>query len=213
MPGDFGDESGEKLFDWMLHIGERLSEEAMHDAAQKLVSALRHARSGIKAEQADDAGTVVRLNMDEFKEIPEYDSIKAIIDERLSRESVKHEFAEIYGTEYLLFRAEDARTVSSVFEELELSVEENLDRAVKDIEMRRGEQNHDGKEQRPDAFDDRVASRDEKENPEEKSSKGERASDSEPLDVRASRAKKTARSLEKTRGLEHEINPVEVRSK
>ena len=213
MPGDFGDESGEKLFDWMLHIGERLSEEAMHDAAQKLVSALRHARGGIKAEHEDDAGTVVRLNMDEFKEIPEYDSIKAIIDERLSRESVKHEFAEIYGTEYLLFRTEDARTVSSVFEELELSVEENLDRAVKDIEMRRGEQNHDGKEQRPDAFDDRVASRDEKENPEEKSSKGERASDSEPLDVRATRAKKTASSLEKTRGLEHEINPVEVRSK
>lgn len=35
MPSDFGDESGEKLFDWMLRLGQEAGQAAMtHSAAR-----------------------------------------------------------------------------------------------------------------------------------------------------------------------------------
>lgn len=36
MPSDFGDESGEKLFDWMLRIGQDASEAALLTSAERL---------------------------------------------------------------------------------------------------------------------------------------------------------------------------------
>ncbi len=41
MATDFGDESGEKLFDWILKIGQDASEQAMLASAEKLKSALQ----------------------------------------------------------------------------------------------------------------------------------------------------------------------------
>ena len=137
MPGDFGDESGEKLFDWMLHVGQRLSEEAMRDAAKNLIEAFRHARGQVDGEQEQASNSVVRLKMDEFAALPEYETIKEIIDERLAREGVKHEFATMEGEEYLLFHAEDAPTVSTIFKDLEAQVENGLERAVSEIDKSR----------------------------------------------------------------------------
>ena len=41
MATDFGDESGEKLFDWVLRIGQDASEQAMLASAEKLKDVIR----------------------------------------------------------------------------------------------------------------------------------------------------------------------------
>lgn len=215
MPGDFGDESGEKLFDWMLHVGQRLSEDAMRDAAKSLVEAFRHARGQVDGEQEQTDNSVVRLKMDEFAELPEYETIKDIIDERLTREGVKHQFAMMEGKEYLLFHAEDAPTVSTIFKDLEAQVETGIERAVSEIDKSREDIKrsddrahekaaHDGLDEADSAT--KKPDGDAKERP-------SRASDQEPLDERAKRARATAKEVEAVKDVEHEINPVEVKSK
>ena len=93
MPSDFGDESGEKLFDWMLRVGQDSGEQLMRNSANALRDAFRKARGELDATDTVDSQTpqVVRLNMEDFATLPEYDSIKEIIDERLSREHIGHE--------------------------------------------------------------------------------------------------------------------------
>ena len=55
MATDFGDESGEKLFDWVLRIGQDASEQAMLASAEKLKNALRNARGEIRGKGPEDA--------------------------------------------------------------------------------------------------------------------------------------------------------------
>lgn len=47
MPSDFGDESGEKLFDWMLRIGQDASEAALLTSAERLKGAFKNARGEV----------------------------------------------------------------------------------------------------------------------------------------------------------------------
>ena len=44
MPSDFGDESGEKLFDWMLRLGQEAGQAAMTHSAARVSMAFRSRR-------------------------------------------------------------------------------------------------------------------------------------------------------------------------
>ena len=50
MPSDFGDESGEKLFDWMLRIGQDASEATLLTSAERLKGAFKNARGEVSRE-------------------------------------------------------------------------------------------------------------------------------------------------------------------
>lgn len=130
MPSDYGDDSGEKLVDWMLRIGQDAGEAAMAASAKRLADAFRSARGQLSEEEAPEGySRWAKLNMHEFENLPEYDSIKAIIDERLDAASVEHAFHNDGNAEYLVFRVEDAPEVDGIFGELEKEAEKSLDRA------------------------------------------------------------------------------------
>ena len=88
MATDFGDESGEKLFDWVLRIGQDASEQAMLASAEKLKNALRNARWERRGKGPEDAAEQpsewAKLSMEQFASLPEYRSIKEIIAGKLS---------------------------------------------------------------------------------------------------------------------------------
>ncbi|MBR0403950.1 MAG: hypothetical protein IJI68_01935, partial [Eggerthellaceae bacterium] len=113
MASDFGDEAGQELYDWMIRIGQDAGGKAMSDAAGRLAQALRNARSGIgpQAETEDAARPEwAKLDMAEFKELPEYESIQAAISAKLESAGLAHSFIDDQsnGKTYLLFRIEDA---------------------------------------------------------------------------------------------------------
>lgn len=123
MASDFGDEAGQELYDWMIRIGQDAGGKAMSDAAGKLVQALRNARSGIGPETGAEAASRpewAKLDMADFKEIPEYESIQAAISAKLDSEGLAHSFLDDQsnGKTYLLFRTEDARKLDECFGEL-----------------------------------------------------------------------------------------------
>lgn len=125
MPSDFGDESGEKMVDWMIRVGQDMGGDAMMASADKLAKAFRNAREGISsdgsevAEGEEQVRSWARLNLHEFEELPAYDSIREIIDERLAAEGIRHEFASMPEGENLIFLVDDAPDVANVFKELE----------------------------------------------------------------------------------------------
>ena len=57
MADDFGDCSGEKLFDWILRMGQDAGGSAAMAAADKLKAALDNARKGADAQGREVAGT------------------------------------------------------------------------------------------------------------------------------------------------------------
>ena len=71
MASDFGDESGEKLFDFMVRLGERVGGDAMRRHAGKLQAAFENAKGGTQVEprDADAAVEWAKLDMHEFQEI------------------------------------------------------------------------------------------------------------------------------------------------
>ena len=208
MPSDFGDESGEKLFDWMLKLGQQMGEEAMRSSAKALMQAFKNARGGIT--RADHLGSqVVRLRMDEFKALPAYDSIKEIIDKRLDKSAIEHNFAEIEGIEYLYFDSKNAPAVYAIFEELEECTETQLDRASKSLEQSREAKGRDEAKEGKHTASDRSHAAHEK----EASAKKARPTDQEPLNERTERARASAQALAAEKGAEHEMKPLEVRSK
>lgn len=78
MASDFGDDAGQELYDWMMRIGQDAGGKAMSDAAGKLAQALRNARSGARSgtETVDgERPEWAKLDMAEFKELPEYESV------------------------------------------------------------------------------------------------------------------------------------------
>lgn len=126
MPSDFGDESGEKLFDWMLSVGQEAGKEAMAHAAARMAMAFRNsagdvAREGDKAasrENADDAPEWAKLNLREFKELPEFETVKEAIGAKLDREALAHEFFDDKGKSFLVFKVDQAPEVARCFNEL-----------------------------------------------------------------------------------------------
>ena len=126
MTNDFGDDSGEKLVDWMIRIGPGCSERRRWwRAASDWLTAFKRARgdceniSGGEIESSPDAPEWAKLDMSEFTALPEYETIRQIIDEKLSREGIRHEFAPMPEGEHLVFMVEDAPAVNDAFKDLE----------------------------------------------------------------------------------------------
>lgn len=135
MASDFGDESGERLFDWMLKVGQNASEDAIKDAADRLKNAIKNLRGQIDepAQTEGLAREYARLNLSEFEELPDYDSLKEIIANRLDAEAIEHDVAAIDGHDHLIFKVADAPAVDGVFKELESSVDEAAGRAQAEL--------------------------------------------------------------------------------
>lgn len=140
MPSDFGDESGEKLFDWFLRMGQDMSEDALRASADKLKSAIKNLRGSIGEETPDQAVETrefARLNMSEFEELPDYESLRDIIHERLGEAAIEHDFAKVDGHDHLVFRVKDAPEVDEVFRTFEEDIDTELERAceAREIEL------------------------------------------------------------------------------
>ena len=102
MASDFGDESGEKLFDWFLRMGQDMSEEALRASAERLKGAIQNLRGNLEdaaPQQDEEVREFARLDMSEFEELPDYESLKAIIGERLDDAAIEHDFAKVDGLE------------------------------------------------------------------------------------------------------------------
>ena len=148
MPSDLGDESGEKLFDYLLRLGQDAGEQAMCDAAERLAEALRNARGSVSesADRADgadlrgldveagvgaDAPAWAKLSMREFEGLPEYGSVREIIGAALDRAGVEHDFfADKDSREWLVFKVEDAPDVDEAFKGLEESTGKAYEKAL-----------------------------------------------------------------------------------
>lgn len=138
MASDFGDEAGQELYDWMIRIGQDAGGKAMSDAAGKLVQALRNARSGLgsEAETADaERPEWAKLDMAEFKELPEYESVQAAMSAKLDSAGLAHSFIDDQsnGKTYLLFRMEDAERLDGCLGELIEQAEAAERRASEEI--------------------------------------------------------------------------------
>lgn len=130
MASDFGDESGEKLFDWLLRIGQDAGEKAMLDSADRLANAFRKAREGIEGDDATGAAKEwAKLDMKDFADLPEYETLKEIISEELGDRGIAHEFANEAGRDFLVFKAKDVHEIANVFRKLEESVVEQREKA------------------------------------------------------------------------------------
>lgn len=184
MPSDFGDESGEKLFDWMLKVGQDASEAALLSSAERLKGAFRSVRGEIgqmaegapASEKTPEWG---KLSMAEFEALPEYATIKEAIDSRLDAQKIEHDFfTDKDGRDFLLFRLEDAPDVSDAFKDLEEQTDHAVDKAL-----------------------------------EERGKTREEARDSEPLEERAANARQASKALDDARSPERDIELSEVRSK
>lgn len=136
MPSDFGDESGEKMFDWMMRIGEDAGIEAMRAAGAGLASAFESARGEIGRNREEGAAEWARLSMAEFEALPEYATVREAIDAKLDAEAIEHSFATVSGRDYLVFRIEDAPALSAAFGEMRKGADEALGRAARAVESR-----------------------------------------------------------------------------
>lgn len=145
MTDDFGDDSGEKLVDWMIRIGQDAGESAMTASGERLASAFRRARGEAEnvpardGEPVSDIAEWAKLNLSEFASLPEYESIRQIIDEKLYREGIRHEFASMPEGEHLIFMVEDAPEVNEAFRELEDATHASAQRAEKELSRMRAQ--------------------------------------------------------------------------
>ena len=147
MPSDFGDESGEKLFDWMLRLGQEAGQAAMTHSAARVSMAFRNAvgeigseQSAITAgvEQAIEAPEWAKLNLHEFKDLPEFGTIKEIIGSKLEREALQHEFFDEGEKSYLIFRVDDAPEVARCFDELATETTRACKKAEQQLSKEKG---------------------------------------------------------------------------
>lgn len=74
MASDYGDEAGEKLFDWMLRMGQDASQDAIRAERREAQKAIRNLRGQIDEPLAEAEHESVRdyarLNLSEFEELP-----------------------------------------------------------------------------------------------------------------------------------------------
>lgn len=179
MASDYGDEAGEKLFDWMARIGQNAGVNAMESAADKFATALHHAK-GSKAETLkDESGKTAdwgKLDLSEFSDIEGYPELKDILSTKLRNASVEHVFFndEKAGKEHLLFRMEDAPKLAAAFDELIESVDKTRADVRETLQAVRGK---------------------------------EKARDAQPLDDRAAQARKASDAIaaERTNTKTHEF--------
>lgn len=146
MPSDFGDESGEKLFDWMLRLGQEAGQAAMAHSAARVSMAFRNAVGEIGhgqsaaagIERASEATEWAKLNLHEFKDLPEFETIKEIIDANLDREALSHEFFSEGEKSYLIFRVGDAPEVARCFDELAQETTQAAKKAEQQLSREKG---------------------------------------------------------------------------
>ena len=143
MTNDFGDDSGEKLVDWMIRIGQDAGEAAMMASGERLAIAFKRARGDGAIEggtEADrDVAEWAKLDMAEFQGIEDYDGIKAIIEDKLGAHGVESTWFPDpqTGKEYLLFRIADAREVWQSFDELAKETDSAKEKAAEAIRQRK----------------------------------------------------------------------------
>ncbi len=151
MPSDFGDESGERLVDWLELIGQQAGDNVMCASAEKLKSAFHRARAestvmGTMNETEDLSATWAKLNMRDFESLPEYDTLRELIGERLDADAIEHDFyRDKDGRDWLLFKVQDAAEVSEAFRDLE----ERTDRALDESLQRRGKTREQVRDEMP----------------------------------------------------------------
>ena len=80
MATDFGDESGEKLFDWMLRVGQEAGQEALAKSAEGLAEAIRSTCASIEKSEGSGGAAAkttewAKLSMREFEDLPEYETL------------------------------------------------------------------------------------------------------------------------------------------
>ena len=146
MPSDFGDESGEKLFDWMLRLGQEAGQAAMAHSAARVSMAFRNAVGEIGhgqsaaagIERASEATEWAKLNLHEFKGLPEFETTKEIIDANLDREALSHEFFSEGEKSYLIFRVGDAPEVARCFDELAQETTQAAKKAEQQLSREKG---------------------------------------------------------------------------
>ena len=146
MPSHFGDESGEKLFDWMLRLGQEAGQAAMAHSAARVSMAFRNAVGEIGhgqsaaagIERASEATEWAKLNLQEFKGLPEFETIKEIIDANLDREALSHEFFSEGEKSYLIFRVGDAPEVARCFDELAQETTQAAKKAEQQLSREKG---------------------------------------------------------------------------
>ena len=71
-----------------------------------------------------------RLNLSEFEELPDYASLREIIDVRLDAAAIEHDIANINGHDHLIFKVKDAPGVDEAFKALERDADAACERAV-----------------------------------------------------------------------------------
>lgn len=189
MPSDFGDESGEKLFDWMVRVGQEAGQAAMSHGAARVSMAFRNSVGEIGREgaalanpqQPETAPEWAKLNLHEFKELPEFETIKEVIDGKLDREALQHEFYEEGEKSFLIFRVDDAPEVARCFNELADETNRACKRAEQQLARERGRKDPD------------------------KAKHGIDDPDKEPLQDRVEAFKKSAELAERARGRSREV--------
>lgn len=146
MADDFGDYSGEKLFDWILRMGQDAGGSAAMAAADRLKAALDNARKGAGAQGRDAAGMEAggreaggparwaKLDMHEFASIEDWPTLQDIIDGKLDDCGIAHDWhKEDQGKTYLLFRAEDAPSLVRAFDEMSRAVDAAKEKASAEL--------------------------------------------------------------------------------
>ena len=136
MADDFGDYSGEKLFDWILRMGQDAGGSAAMAAADKLKAALDNARKGVEAGGREAGGPArwAKLDMHEFTSIEGWPTLQDIIDGKLDDCGIAHDWhKEAQGKTYLLFRAEDAPSLVRAFDEMSRAVDAAKEKASAEL--------------------------------------------------------------------------------
>ena len=140
MATDFGDESGEKLFDWMLRVGQEAGQEALAKSAEGLAEAIKSTCATI--EKSEGSGDVAaktpewaKLSVREFEDLPEYETLADMISSQLKKEGVEHAFANECGRRFLVFKANEAPSVAQAFRR----IEDSIPRGVRAREGRLGQ--------------------------------------------------------------------------
>lgn len=144
MADDFGDYSGEKLFDWILRMGQDAGGSAAMAAADKLKAALDNARRG--ALDRDGAGVETggreaggparwaKLDMREFASIEDWPTLQDIIDGKLDDCGIAHDwYKDDQSKTYLLFKAEDAPALVRAFDEMSQAVDVAKEKASAEL--------------------------------------------------------------------------------
>ena len=89
-------------------------------------------------EQASEAPEWAKLNLHEFKDLPEFDTIKEIIGSKLEREALQHEFFDEGEKSYLIFRVDDAPEVARCFDELATETTRACKKAEQQLSKEKG---------------------------------------------------------------------------